>query len=121
MGILNLWREARGSVLRKEYEDLMARVNGANQSAKSAFLNNVEQTKDTVGEAYAAASKAERKSILKEMRDAMREMWAGGDWPSALGLGISCLHAESLFTPGEDAAYVKLETGRLIQEASKNA
>ena len=84
-------------------------------------MNNIVQTKDTVCEAYAAAEKVERKAILKEMRNAMREMWASGDWPSALGLGISCLHAESLFTPGEDAAYVKLETGRLIQEASKSA
>jgi hypothetical protein len=118
VGILNMWREARGAVLRKEYEDAMARMDGANDAAKRAFLNNIAQTADIVVNHYSAASPAERKSLLKEMRKASLEMWNSGDWPSALGLGISCLNAESRFTPGEDATHVRRETDRLIKEAS---
>jgi hypothetical protein len=44
-------------------------------------------------------------------------MWARGDWPSALGLGISCLNAESHHVPGDDAAYVRSVTDQLIEEA----
>jgi hypothetical protein len=46
-------------------------------------------------------------------------MWNSGDWPSSLGLVISCLNAESRFTPGADAFYVKLATDRLIKEAAQ--
>jgi hypothetical protein len=60
----------------------------------------------------------ERKALLREMVKAMRQMWVSGDWPLALGLGISCMNAESRFLPGEDAAYVKAETDRWIQEAA---
>jgi hypothetical protein len=47
-------------------------------------------------------------------------MWNSGDWPSALGVGISCLNAESRFLPGADASYVKQGTDRIIKEAKGN-
>ena len=95
MGILDMWREARGAFLRKEYEDAMARMEDANAPARSAFLNNVNQTIGEVTQHYTSASQSDRKASLKKMRAASIEMWNGGDWPSALGLGISCLNAES--------------------------
>jgi hypothetical protein len=117
VGIVDMWRQARGAVMRKEYEDVMARMQGANEAAKSAFLNNVRQTIDAVVAVYTSASKSERKEILKELVRETKRMWASGDWPSALGLSISCLNAESRFVPGEDAAYVRLETDRIVHEA----
>ena len=51
-----MWRQARGAVMRKEYEDVMARMEGANKFAKSAFFNNVGQTVDTIVATYATAS-----------------------------------------------------------------
>lgn len=120
MGIFDLWREARGAVLRKEYDDLIVRMQGNNHAARSAFLNNVHQTVDEITAYYSAASKAERKKFLSEIRKEQLQMWNGGDWPSALGVGVSCLNAQSRLTPGEDAAYVRRETDRLIEEAQKN-
>jgi hypothetical protein len=119
MGILDMWRQARGSAMRKEYEDAMARMRDANQHARAAFLNNIEQTVDEVVRSYSAASPSDRKALLKQLHDAARSMWTSGDWPSALGLGISSLNAESRFVPGDDAAYVRAETDRLVQEARK--
>jgi hypothetical protein len=119
MGIVDLWRAARGTVLRKELADVMARLEGANRSARSAFLNNIAQTVDEIVPPYSAASKAERRQIVKQWTQATRELWASGDWPSALGAGISLLNAQSRFIPGDDAAYVKRETDRLIEEARK--
>jgi hypothetical protein len=116
--LIDMLRPARGAVMRREYHDAMTRIYVANRSAISAFLNNVNQTIDNVRETYASASESERKVFLKEIRVLEREMWAAGDWPSALGLGMSALNAESLFVSGEDAAYVKRETDRLVREAA---
>jgi hypothetical protein len=121
VGILDMWREARGAVLRKEYEDTMARMRDANAPAKAAFLNNIHQTIDHVVDTYSSASKVERKAFLAQARKSCLEMWNSGDWPSSLGLAVSCLHAESRFVPGDDAAYVRRETSRLIKEADENA
>jgi hypothetical protein len=121
VGILDMWREARGAVLRKEYEDTMARMRDANEPARSAFLNNVHQTIDHVLSLYSTASKSERKAFLKQAREAAIKMWNEGDWPSALGFGISCLNAQSRFVPGDDAVYVSAETDRIIKEANDDA
>lgn len=119
MSILRLWREARGRVLRKEYEDVIARMRNANQSSRSAFLNNIDQTAEEALAFYTSASNSERKAFLRRARKETTVMWNSGDWPSALGAAISCLNAESRFLPGEDAAYVKRETDRLIKEAGE--
>lgn len=117
MGLFDTWREARGDVMRKEFADVMTRIRTANPHALSAFYNNVEQTIEPLREAYRPASAAERKAILKESRRSATEMWNSGDWPSSLGLGISALNIESEYAPGKDAAYVKAETDKVIQQA----
>jgi hypothetical protein len=121
VSILDMWRKARGAVLRKEYEGTVARIRDANTAAKAAFLNNIHQTIAHVVDTYSSASKAEQKAFLAEARKSCLEMWNRGDWPSSLGLAVSCLNAESRFVPGEDAAYVKRETDRLIKEADEAA
>jgi hypothetical protein len=118
VGILDMWREARGAVLRKEYEDIMTRMRDANPAARAAFLNSIHQTIDHVIGFYSSASVSGRKAFLGKMRRESFRMWKSGDWPSALGLGISCLNAQSRVVPGEGAAYVKLETDRIIKAAS---
>jgi hypothetical protein len=117
MGLFDMWREARGNVMRKELEDVIARIQSANAPAMNAFYNNVDQTIETLREAYRPASNSDRKALLKECRRSFTEMWNRGDWPSALGLGISALNVEAEFVPGKDAAYVKAETDRIIQKA----
>jgi hypothetical protein len=114
-----MWRQARGTVLRKEYDDIMERMRDANTAARSAFLNNVNQTIGDITTTYSSASDAERKTLLKQLREASLKRWNAGDWPSALGLAISCLNAESRFVPGDDASHVKLATDRIIQEAKE--
>ncbi len=114
-------RQARGAVLRKEYEDIMARMRDANESARSAFLTNIHQTIDHVIGYYCSASMSRRKAFLEKMRKTSLGLWKRGDWAAALGLGISCLNAQSRVVPGEDAAYVKQATDLLIREASQKA
>jgi hypothetical protein len=118
MGLFDMWREARGNVMRQEFEDVMVRVRGANQYAMRGFFNNVAQTIEQLRDAYGPASPSERKTILKHCRKSMSEMWDRGDWPSSLGLAISRLNVESEHVPGEDAAYVKRETDKIIGEAT---
>jgi hypothetical protein len=74
VGILDMWREARGAVLRKEYEDAMARMRDADASAKSAFLNNIHQTSEHVVAVYSAASESEREALLKDARTSPRNV-----------------------------------------------
>jgi hypothetical protein len=118
MGLFDLWREARGNVLRQQFDDAMMRLKGANYPAMRAFYSNIEATIEDLREAYNAASSSERKAILNHCRKSMNRMWDRGDWPSALGLGISSLNIESEHLPGEDAAYVKRETDKIIAEAA---
>ncbi len=119
MGIVETSHEAQGAVLRKEYEDVMARMRDADLAARSAFLKNVHQTIDHVIGFYSSASVPGRKAFLEKMRKVSLKLWSSGDWPSALGLGISCLNAESRFVLGSDAAYVKIETDRIVKEAAQ--
>lgn len=119
MSIFSMWREARGAVMRKEFEDAMARMRGANQYALRGFHNNINQTASDIVEAYTSASTSDRKRLLKEARKQADEMWRNEYWPEALGLAISCLNAESRFVPGDDAAFVRRETDRLIKEAEE--
>jgi hypothetical protein len=113
-----MWREARGSVLRQQFDDVMMRIKGANYPAMRGFYGNIEGTIEELREAYNAASSSEHKAILEHCRKSMHQMWNRGDWPSVLGLSISCLNIESEHLPGEDAAYVKRETDKVIAEAS---
>jgi len=83
-----------------------------------AFYGNIIGTIEEWREAYTAASSSERKAMLEHARKSMIQMWNREDWYSALGLGITCLNIESEQLPGEDAAYVKRETDRIIEEAS---
>lgn len=120
MGILNMWREARGNVMRQEYEDAMARMKNANKYAYNGFYNNLHQTAGHILEAYTSGSKSDRKAILKEARRQASSMWNDGSWPESLAVAIACLNAESRFVPGEDAAHVLRETDRVIKEAQEH-
>jgi hypothetical protein len=52
MGLLNMWREARGTVMRRQLEDVPIRLRGANQAAMHAFYNNVWQTIEELRDVY---------------------------------------------------------------------
>lgn len=117
MVILNTWREARKSSLRKEFEEAIAKAPGPDAPARAAFLSNITQTHATLLTLYSAASPAERGAILRFVKNAAISMWRHGAWPSALGLEIACLNAASHFETGADAAYVKAETDKIILEA----
>jgi len=117
MGILNMWRETRATVMRKEFEDVIAGAPCAKVPARFDFLNSVTQTHGPLLRLYAAASQSERRAILRVAKKAATNMWDRGAWPSALGFEITCLNVESRFVPGADAAYVKSETDKIIEEA----
>ena len=118
MGLVDRSHEARGAVLRKEYEDIVARMREADRPARAAFLSTIHQTIDRMLGFYASSSVQSRAAYLTKMRKASRKKWTQGDWPSALGLGISCLNVESRFVSGDDASYVKSATDRIVKEAA---
>jgi hypothetical protein len=112
----DLFEAARGGVLRKEFEDTMARIGAANGWE---VYKNVHQIIGPLRETYRPAPTHRRETLLAECRKSGTEMWNSGDWPSALGLCISCLNIESEYLPGKDAAYVKTETDKIIEQAAK--
>ena len=117
MAILSTWRKVRATVMRKECEDVLARAPCAKVPARFDFLNSVIQTHGQMLSLYAAASPSERRAILRVAKKAAFNMWDRGAWPSALGFAITCLNVESRFVPGADAAYVKCETDKIVEEA----
>jgi hypothetical protein len=117
MDILAKWREARAITLRKEFEDVIAKAPCPKAPARTAFLSNIARTHATLLALYAAASPSERGVILRFVKNAASTMWRQGAWPSALGFEIACLNVASRFEPGADAAYVKAETDKILEEA----
>jgi hypothetical protein len=118
MKIPSLWsREERGTLLRREYDDLKRRIDTADAMSRSACFGQIRSTVGSVREGYALASSADRDRILREVREVSRQLWNAGNRPQALALGIIMLNIESQFAPGDDAAFVKAATDALIREA----
>jgi hypothetical protein len=119
MGLFGRWRRSRGTVMRKEYDDVIARMRKADDHALESFYTNVDQTAEPLKGVYVSASPKQREAILKECRQAATEMWNSGDWPASLGLAITALNVESEFVRGKDAAYVNAGTNRIISDAAR--
>ena len=118
MGIVNLWQEARGNVLRKKWDKLKRGIDTADFSAKSACLGYIKTRSESLGRLYARSSSADQKRIYKRVAKESLRFSKAGDWPSACGLYVMMLNIESGYLPGSDAACVKVETDALINEAS---
>ncbi len=117
MDILNKWLGSRTSGMRREFEDAIAKAPGPNAPARSAFLNALTQAHGTLLALCWAASPAERGPILRYAKKAATNMWRQGAWPSALGFEIASLNVASRFMSSTEAAYVRTETDKIIDEA----
>jgi hypothetical protein len=107
----------RGSVLRREYEDLRRRIDTADATSKSACSNQIRSNYGPVSDGYRLASPIDRERILTEVRAVSRQLWEAGNRPQALALGVIMLNIESQFLDGDDAVFVKAATDILIKEA----
>ena len=107
----------RGSVLRREYDDLRQRIDTADATSKSACFNQIRSTYGPVSDGYRLASPVDRERILKEVRAVSRQLWEAGNRPQALALGVILLNIESQFLTGDDADFVKAASDALIREA----
>jgi hypothetical protein len=110
--------EAHGTLMRLQYDDLKRRIDAADTWARLACFNYISSTFDSVSDAYAQASSADRERMLKEVLKVSRKLWDAGNRPQALALGVITLNIESRFLPGDDAAFVKAETDALIKQAN---
>jgi hypothetical protein len=55
--------------------------------------------------------------LLRISKPSPANMWRQGAWPSALGFEIASLNVAGRFTSGTEAAYVRVETDKIIDEA----
>jgi hypothetical protein len=117
-GVLNLWQEARGKVLRTRYDGIMSRMDTADPIAKSACLGVLRSNFEFLSGRYAKGSSADRKQVLEHASKIMNQLSDEGDWPRALGLTIIMFNLQARDLPGDDAAVVKAATDALIKEAN---
>ncbi len=110
--------QARGTVLRRQYDDLRRRIDAADMPARLVCFNYISATFNSISDAYELASSADRERMLKAVLEFTRKLWNDGNRPQALALGVIMLNVESRFLAGDDAAFVKAETDALIKEAS---
>jgi hypothetical protein len=110
--------EDRGTVLRRQYDDLRRRIDAADESARAACLNYIRSTFNTISDAYELASSSDRGRMLKAVLEVTRKLWEEGNRPQVLALGVIMLNIESRYVAGDEAAFVKAETDALIEEAS---
>jgi hypothetical protein len=115
---MNISLEARGKVMRRELDDIAARIEHAGAYARLAFLKRIARSIGPVRKKYLAASDDDRVDILKVLKKFAKESWKKGDWPSALGLAVVSLNVESQFVPGPDASFVKAETALFVLKAA---
>lgn len=113
----NLWQEARGNVIRKQYDGLKSRIDAADIPAKSACFALIRKF-EPFRVSYANASSADRKRILQVASKTARQWFDAGDWPRAFGLAIVMFNLETGHLPGDGAAVVKAATDALISEAN---
>ena len=66
----DLFEEARGGVMRKEFKDTMARIGAAN---RWAVYNNVQQIIGPLREAYGPASTHRRENFLRSVGNQVRK------------------------------------------------
>jgi hypothetical protein len=103
--------------MRKDLEAAIAQAPCPMSPARSAFLYTLAQAHGTLLALCWAASPTERGPILRYAKKAATHMWRQGAWPSALGFEIAMLNVASRFVPCPDAAYVRAETDKIIEEA----
>ena len=117
MIFLNLWQEARASVLSRRYEGLKRQFDAADLVAKSECFCVVKSSFEFLSKRYASGSTAERREVFKHASRTIHQLSDSGDWPRALGLTIIMFNLEALHLPGNEAAALKAATDRLLEEA----
>jgi hypothetical protein len=114
MGMVNLWREARGKVLRKRWDQLMQQVERIDDGTWAACSDYIRSGFDSLNKQHSDASGAERKRISKRADKLSQQLVGAGDLPSALGLRIMTMNFAVRDLPGHDAFFVKLASSVMI-------
>jgi hypothetical protein len=117
MSMLDLWREARGKVLRKRWNGLMQVVERIDGQGRGTCLDYIRSRFDPLNMRYTNSSRAERKRIFRHAVKVSQQLAGSGNWPSALGLRIMIMNLTVRDLPGSDAGYVKLASDALIAES----
>jgi hypothetical protein len=112
--MLNLWREARGRVLRKRWDGLMQQVQRIDDPSWVACLDYIRSGFDPLEKQLGAASRVERKRIGRRTAGLLEQLVGVGDLPSALGLRIMIMNLAARDLPGPDAFFVGLASKAMI-------
>jgi hypothetical protein len=117
MGMLDLWREAHGKVLRKRWDGLMRQVERIDDRGRGACLEYIQSRFDPLNVRYTNSSGADRKRIFQHAAKVSQQLAGAGNWPSALGLHIMMMNLTVRDLPGADARFIKLASEALIAES----
>jgi hypothetical protein len=111
---MNAPLEPRGKVMRRELDDISARIEQAGDYARLLFYKSIARSIGPIRKKYRDSTEIGRKDILRVLKKFAKESWSAGDEPAALGLSVVALNVESQFVPGADAATVKAETALFV-------
>jgi hypothetical protein len=111
---MNISLEARGKIMRRELDDISARIEQAGDYARLLIYKSIARSIGPVRTKYMASSDSGRKDMLRVLKKFAKESWSAGDEPAALGLSVVALNVESQFVPGADAATVRAETALFV-------
>jgi hypothetical protein len=118
-GMLDLWREARGKVMRTRWDELMQHFECVEGEARDACLDYIKSRFDPLSMRYTNSSSAERKRIFQYTARLSQQLADSGHWPSALGLRIMTINLIVRDLPGSDAAFVRQASDSLIDESRR--
>lgn len=118
-GLKRQWREARAKVLRGEFEDAVARLQGLALEVNTRAAATMAAAFRTVQSRYGNlenVSNDGKRQIAKEILRAAKEKFTL-DLGAAYGLALTSMHIECQALPGDDARFVQLATTDILKTA----
>ena len=109
--------EARGSQLRKEYDDAVLRMKRLTEEGKERYFKSLDYTfykMTTDNGPIEGWSEGLRKAVVKELRAFAKQRFNGGDLGVSYGFVLMAFHIEASYLPGTDAMSVYQSTSDWI-------
>ncbi len=121
-GVRARWKEARGGVLREEFEDLGMRMHSFDRAEAIEFTRVLAGAYEILVKSLGDPTKLPTAAKIKHSKIyatfAKQEVLV--DRGKAYALAILSMHLEALALPGADAAFVTAVTGEAIMGTLKD-
>ena len=118
-GIKNSWNKARADVLRKEVEDIIQRLQTAEEAVNFRSATTLAEAYKNIESQFGLISNVSNNGKKQLAKKLLQDAKITFDFDMGKGIGLAILSAylESMTLPGDDAKFVESVTFRMIDAA----